>query len=69
MPAQSMHAYVVAGLQNAKGRWRLIAEATGIPKRTVEKIASGEIADPGVMSVQKLADYFRGPKKPRGRSR
>lgn len=55
-----MHAFVISRLHAAKGRWRLIAEATGISKRTIEKIASGEIEDPGVSHIEKLATYFRG---------
>ena len=54
-----MHAFVISRLQAAKGQWRTIAEATGMSKRTIEKIASGEIEDPGVSHIEKLAGYFR----------
>lgn len=40
-----------------------IADGSGVPKRTVEKVARKEIEDPGVSTVQKLADYFRSAKK------
>lgn len=46
-------------LEQSKGRWPAVAEGSGVPYRTVQKIAQGEIADPGVSSVQKLADWFR----------
>lgn len=55
----SMHEYVVAQLIAAKGQWPVIAEGSGVSRRTIEKIARGEIKDPGVSHVQKLADYFR----------
>jgi len=57
---QSLHQFVISRLQDAKGTWPIIAEATGVSKRTIEKIASEEIADPGVSHIEKLASYFRG---------
>lgn len=57
--AQSMYEFVMSNLQTAKGTWPAIAEATGVSKRTIEKIASEEIADPGVSHIEKLARYFR----------
>jgi transcriptional regulator with XRE-family HTH domain len=56
---QSLHAFVIERLQAAKGTWPAIAEATGVSKRTIEKIASEEIADPGVSHIEKLANFFR----------
>jgi len=60
---QSLHAFVVAELAASKGTWPLIAEATGVSNRTIQKIASGEIADPGVSHIEKLAGYFREQSK------
>lgn len=57
--AMSMLDYVLAQLQVHKGRWTAVAEETGVSKRTIEKIASGEITDPRVSKVEKLAAYFR----------
>lgn len=62
----SLHAFVMAQLAASKGTWPVIAEATGVSNRTIQKIASGEIADPGVSHIEKLAGYFREQsKKPR----
>jgi transcriptional regulator with XRE-family HTH domain len=58
--SQSMHAFVLESLRSAKGTWPAVAEKTGISKRTIEKIASGEIENPGVSHIEKLANYFRG---------
>jgi transcriptional regulator with XRE-family HTH domain len=59
---ESIYTYVLAELQTAKGGWPDIALATGISRRTIEKIASGEIVDPGVIKIEKLARYFHGKK-------
>lgn len=54
----NIHEYVLKHLEAAKGRWTEVADGSGVSKRTLEKIARGEIEDPGVSHVQKLADYF-----------
>ena len=51
--------YVMAKLEDSKGHWRIVAAGSGVPKRTLEKIASKEIPNPGIKSIQALADYFR----------
>jgi transcriptional regulator with XRE-family HTH domain len=56
----SIHEYVIRELQRAKGRWTDVARDSGISKRTIEKIARREIANPGVNHIEKLAGYFRG---------
>lgn len=55
----SMLAYVLAQLQETKGHWAVVAKKTGISKRTIEKIAGGQIEDPGVRKIERLAEYFR----------
>lgn len=49
-------------LQGAKGRWREVANGSGVSLRTLEKIARKEIEDPGVSHIEKLAAYFRSSK-------
>jgi transcriptional regulator with XRE-family HTH domain len=56
----SLHDYVVQQLLDCRGKWPDVAKATGVSKRTIEKIARREIADPGVSHIEKLASYFRG---------
>lgn len=56
----NIYDYVMSQLDAARGRWPEVAEASGVSKRTIEKIARREIVDPGVSHVQKLADYFHG---------
>jgi len=54
--------YVIEQLGAWKGRWPTVAEGSGVSKRTIEKIANREIADPGVSHIQKLYDWFRSQK-------
>jgi len=56
---ESLHEYVLRKLQESKGRWRQVADDSGVSKRTLEKIARREIEDPGVSHIEKLAAYFR----------
>ena len=51
--------YVLQRLDTNKGQLRQIAKATGVPYSTVSKIAQRVTPNPGVQSVQALADYFR----------
>lgn len=50
--------FVVVKLQRCKGKWRHIADATGIPYDTLTKIALSRVSDPRVSNVQLLHDYF-----------
>lgn len=56
---QSLHQYVLSHLADTKGDWPTVAKASGVPYRTLKKIAGGLIVSPGVRSIEKLADYFR----------
>lgn len=56
---ESIYAFVLERLEASKGRWSQVASATGISKRTIEKIARREIKDPGVTHIETLATYFR----------
>lgn len=64
---ESIYEYVLAELQASRGKWRRIAADTEMSVRTIEKIASQEIADPGVSHIEKLANYFRAAKPTRSR--
>jgi hypothetical protein len=50
---------LVRQLEETKGRWPAIAEACGVPYRTVQKIGSGKTKSPRVDNVEKLSNYFR----------
>lgn len=54
--------FVLDGLEASKGKWPKVAKDTGVSKRTIEKIARGEIANPGVRHIETLADYFEANK-------
>lgn len=59
----SIYQYVLTELERAKGSWPAVAKATGMSKRTIEKIARQEVADPGVSLIEKLASHFRAQSK------
>jgi len=56
---ESLHEYVLSELQSHKGNWQRVSTGSGVPLRTLEKIARKEIQDPGIKSIEKLANYFR----------
>ena len=55
---QSFLDRTIAYLHQAKGTWPQIAEESGVPLRTLEKIARGETKNPGVAHIEKLLLYF-----------
>lgn len=54
-----LHAYVVERLKRlGSAQMKEVENATGISWRTQQKIRSGEIVDPGVGGIEKLANFF-----------
>lgn len=58
-----MHEFVIERLEESKGEWQSVADGSGVSRRTLEKIARREIADPGVSHIEKLAAFFRKKKR------
>lgn len=54
-----MFDFVLGKLDQRKGQLPRVASESGVPYRTLQKIVSREIKDPGVSTVQKLYDYLR----------
>ena len=52
-------AYVKRRLVETKGAHKDIAEHSGVPYHTVTKISQGVTPNPGVLTVQRLADFLR----------
>lgn len=50
--------YLKRRLNDAKGEWPKIAEASGVPYDTIAAIAQGERENPTLRSVQPLLNYF-----------
>lgn len=59
MSTDSIHGFVLQQLDVTTLTYQAIAEGSGVPKRTVEKIARREIEDPGVSHVEKLFRFFQ----------
>lgn len=54
-----LHEYVLEQLANTALTYQQVADGSGVPKRTVEKIARKETENPGVLHVEALASFFR----------
>ena len=55
----SLYNFVLTKLESAKGHWQSVADGSGVPRRTLEKIARRETQNPGIKHVEALAEYFR----------
>lgn len=55
----SVHEYVLAQLERWKYRWPRVAEGSGVPLRTIQKVAQRTTKNPRIDTVEKLAKYFR----------
>ena len=56
---ESLLEYVVKRLQSLKGSWPKVAAGSGVPLRTVEKVANGQSKNPQFQTVDRLARYLR----------
>lgn len=54
---------VLDNLDRTKGQWPAVSRDSGVPYKTIVKIAQREILNPGVNSVQQLYDHFHGIKR------
>jgi hypothetical protein len=59
MREPSLLDYVISKLEEARGNWPLIVRKTGVPMSTIDRIARGETANPGIRHIESLANYFR----------
>lgn len=55
----TLYQFVLDQLHSGRWTYRQVADGSDVSRRTVEKIARREIADPGVSHVEKLARFFR----------
>lgn len=49
---------VLEELEKNRGKWRDVARGSRVPYDTLTKIAQGQIKNPGVLTIQQLAEYF-----------
>jgi transcriptional regulator with XRE-family HTH domain len=54
-----LYDYVMARLRAKQLPQRLVAAQSGVPFSTLAKIAQGQIREPSVHTIQRLADFFR----------
>ncbi len=61
--------FIIERLAATKGHWPTIAAQTGVPIRTIEKIATKKTKNPGIKTCEILAAYFaKKPQKIKGRT-
>lgn len=63
-----MHEYVLEKLAAAKGTWPKVAEGSGVPLRTLEKVARREHRSPRYETIEKLFAYLRKQEVSQGAS-
>ena len=51
-------------LKADRGNWSAVAEATGLTRMQITRIASGETMNPRIDTAQKIADYYAGRQLP-----
>lgn len=64
----NLYDFVMAHLRAKRIPQRTVSTGSGVPFSTVSKIAQGSVKEPGVHTVQRLADYFAGLGEPPGRA-
>lgn len=52
--------FVLRHLRSREVPWTVVARESGVPYQTLKKIGAGATANPGVLHVQSLFDYFSG---------
>lgn len=50
---------VITELKARSGTWPTIARESGVPYKTLQKVAYRDVRDPGISIVEKLAKYLR----------
>lgn len=56
---ESVYEFVMDELGKTRGGWLDIASATGISISTIKKIGYRDVKNPGVLTIEQLAQYFR----------
>lgn len=64
---KSLRDKVVSGLVNRKDEWPAAADHAQCDRRTVARIVNGQIVNPGVLTVEGLADFLKKHPRPRAR--
>lgn len=58
MPENDLLGRVVKALNDNKGQWTAISQASGVPYFTISKVATGATENPRWETVRKLASHF-----------
>lgn len=55
----NLYDFVSDGLQGREAEWSAAAEHAGVHRKTVERIAKRSVPNPGVRTMESLADWIR----------
>jgi transcriptional regulator with XRE-family HTH domain len=53
-----IHDFIIKSLAQCRGYWPQVADQTGVSIRTIQKIATKKIPNPGIKTCEILAAYF-----------
>lgn len=56
---KSLYDTVINGLRDREAEWKDAARFAGVHRKTVVRIMDGSVANPGVLTVEKLAEWVR----------
>ncbi len=56
---ENINAYLISELEARKREWRAIAEKSGVPYRTLEKIGRKQTKNPRLETAQMLVNFFQ----------
>lgn len=62
-PMRSLYRHVVSRLRDRDSEWKDAAEFAGVHRKTVARIMDGTVENPGVLTMEKLAEWVK--KNPR----
>jgi hypothetical protein len=56
---RSLYEYVTVGLRGREDEWDHAAKHADVHPKTVKRIVDGEVGNPGVKTMESLADWLR----------
>jgi hypothetical protein len=56
---QGLYDFVTTRLKGREDDWQAAADHAGVHRKTVERIATGVVPNPGVKTMESLADWLR----------
>lgn len=61
---RSLYHLVVSQLRDRESEWKDAAKFAGVHRKTVKRIVTGAVENPGVLTMEKLAEFLRKTPRP-----